>query len=136
MAKGIPLTDDDRWIWLTRLRKQASQLIEEGEATVFLACSALKEIYRDMFRDIELDGVGNVDVHFIYQRVNPNELMARVRTRKNHYMKEFMVKSQLECIEQPKSRERNIQTMQVAGCISDACLSAIEIVETIIASEE
>jgi gluconokinase len=136
MAKGIPLTDDDRWIWLTRLRTQASQLIEEGAPAVFLACSALKESYRDALRDIELDGIDGVDVHFIYQRVNPNELMARVRARKNHYMKASMVKSQLECIEQPKSRERDIHTVQVSGCISDVCLAAIEIVEAVMESDE
>jgi gluconokinase len=136
MAKGIPLTDDDRWTWLNRLRKRASQLVEEGASAVFLACSALKESYRDVFREIELDGVGYVDVHFIYLRVDPQELMARVRARKNHYMKASMVKSQLECIEQPRSRERDVQMVQVTGRISDVCLLGTEIVEAIMASEE
>jgi gluconokinase len=133
MAKGMPLTDDDRWTWLHRLRNRASQLIEEGAGAVFLACSALKERYRDVFRDIGLAGVDNVDVHFIYLRVDPHELMARVRERKNHYMKASMVKSQLECVEQPHSRERDIQMIQVAGRISDVCMLGTEVVEAIMA---
>jgi gluconokinase len=136
MTKGIPLTDDDRWSWLNRLRNRASQLVEEGATAVFLACSALKESYRDVFRHIELAGVGDVDVHFIYLRVDPQELMMRVRGRKNHYMKASMVKSQLECVEQPRSRERDVQMVQVTGRISDVCMLGTEIVESIMVPEE
>jgi gluconokinase len=134
MAKGIPLTDADRWDWLNRLRKQASLLIEEGASAVFLACSALKESYRDVFRDIELAGVGAVDVYFIFLRVDPHDLIERVEARKDHYMKAPMVKSQLDCLEQPQNRERDIQTVQVAGGISNVCISAAEILRGIMAS--
>jgi gluconokinase len=46
MRRGHPLTDEDRWPWLDRLREQIEQLLSAGENAV-LACSALKRAYRD-----------------------------------------------------------------------------------------
>ena len=40
MAAGIPLTDEDRWPWLDRLRALLDAAMAKGEGTV-LACSAL-----------------------------------------------------------------------------------------------
>jgi gluconokinase len=41
MYRGVPLTDEDRWPWLERLRELITQRVEAGENAV-LACSALK----------------------------------------------------------------------------------------------
>jgi len=49
MRGGRPLTDEDRWPWLDRLREQIEQLLSAGENAV-LACSALKRAYRDRLR--------------------------------------------------------------------------------------
>ena len=49
MRRGHPLTDEDRWPWLDRLREQIEQLLSAGENAV-LACSALKRAYRDRLR--------------------------------------------------------------------------------------
>ena len=49
MRSGRPLTDEDRWPWLDRLREQIKQLLSAGENAV-LACSALKRAYRDRLR--------------------------------------------------------------------------------------
>jgi gluconokinase len=130
MALGIPLNDADRWDWLNRLRDQASSAAE-GAPAVFIACSALKESYRDVFRDIEHAGVGARHVHFIYLQVDPNELTERVKRRKGHYMKTFMVKSQLECLEKPQSRERDIFTVEVAGGTTNVSKLATELVSGI-----
>src|SRR5271155_2724861 len=46
MTKGIPLTDDDRWPWLDRLNAELRTAACNGKQ-VFLACSALKQKYRD-----------------------------------------------------------------------------------------
>jgi len=45
MAANIPLDDADRWPWLTRLAELAVTWEAEGGAV--LACSALKQAYRD-----------------------------------------------------------------------------------------
>src|SRR6266436_7408834 len=49
MRNGHPLTDEDRWPWLERLREQSKRSLGAGENAV-LACSALKRAYRDRLR--------------------------------------------------------------------------------------
>ena len=46
MAFGIPLTDDDRWPWLDRIAAEMGAINAAGGHAV-LACSALKQAYRD-----------------------------------------------------------------------------------------
>src|SRR5256885_1729557 len=46
MRSGIPLTDDDRWPWLDRLNGLLKDEESHGESAL-LACSALKQKYRD-----------------------------------------------------------------------------------------
>lgn len=49
MYSGRPLTDEDRWPWLQRLREQIRGSLAAKENAV-LACSALKHAYRDRLR--------------------------------------------------------------------------------------
>src|ERR1043166_9928672 len=46
MKHGIPLTDADRAPWLANIHSRLQQLSGEGKNAV-LACSALKQSYRD-----------------------------------------------------------------------------------------
>jgi hypothetical protein len=46
MAAGTPLTDADRWPWLDRLTAEM-KAIEGRGADAVLACSALRQAYRD-----------------------------------------------------------------------------------------
>jgi len=50
MAAGIPLTDADREPWLKALRERMFQYRQKGES-VILACSALKQQYRELLAD-------------------------------------------------------------------------------------
>ncbi len=59
MAKGIPLSDNDRQPWLNAIRKLIKQLVNKDESAV-IACSALKKVYRDF---LEQD---NEEVCFVY----------------------------------------------------------------------
>ena len=47
MRRGIPLDDADRWPWLQILATQIDRWLAAG-TTVVLACSALKQRYRDV----------------------------------------------------------------------------------------
>src|SRR5260221_3694862 len=47
MHQGIPLTDADRAAWLAAIHQQIEQWIAE-KRNVVLACSALKQSYRDL----------------------------------------------------------------------------------------
>src|SRR5258708_22818346 len=47
MHQGIPLTDADRAPWLAAIHQQIEQWLAEGR-NVVLACSALKQSYREL----------------------------------------------------------------------------------------
>src|SRR6478735_584745 len=46
MAAGTPLTDDDRWPWLDRIVAELHR-VTAAQGNAVLACSALRQIYRD-----------------------------------------------------------------------------------------
>ena len=45
MRAGVPLTDEDRWPWLERLKSVIDAAVREDRPTV-VACSLLRERYR------------------------------------------------------------------------------------------
>src|SRR5947209_17802951 len=49
MKRGEALTDEDRQPWLESLRQIIHQLLAQNQSAV-LACSALKQKYRDVLR--------------------------------------------------------------------------------------
>src|SRR5262249_29271301 len=94
IRQGIPLTDADRAPWLSALRAA----IKKWNATrrnVVLACSALKERYRE-----EL-GTGNVG--FLYLKGSYDLIRERLRSRHGHFATESILKSQLEDLEEPEN---------------------------------
>lgn len=95
MSHGIPLTDDDRVPWLQALRAQISNWIAASKNAV-LACSALKESYRDSLRI-------SPEVCVVYLRVSAEVLHQRLRARHGHFMTEAMLQSQLAALEEPKN---------------------------------
>ncbi|PWY80610.1 carbohydrate kinase [Aspergillus heteromorphus CBS 117.55] len=108
MGSGIPLTDADRWDWLISLRKAAIDALSPSETNNFhppsgvvVACSALKQKYRDVMR-VAAYGSPSVQIHFVYLKLDETMLLQRVRNRQAHYMKSSMVQSQLQDLEEPK----------------------------------
>lgn len=94
MAAGIPLDDDDRAGWLAALAALIDDGLKHGQNGV-LACSALKKAYRDVLR------VDDAQVKFVYLRGDFETIRARMAKRKEHYMKEEMLRSQFEALEEP-----------------------------------
>ncbi len=94
MAHGIPLTDADRAPWLAALRSLIQRCIAEKRPGV-LACSALKDSYRD-----ELTG-GAADVRIVYLKGSYELIWSRIAARKGHYMKPDMLKSQFDTLQEP-----------------------------------
>ncbi|KAJ5567423.1 hypothetical protein N7535_006729 [Penicillium sp. DV-2018c] len=120
MSQGIPLTDADRWDWLISLRQAAIDLLSPTEdnnfqppAGVVVACSALKQKYRDVMR-VAAYGSPAVQIHFVYLKLDEKVLMERVSQRREHYMKSTMVQSQLAALEEPKD-EWDAITINVEG---------------------
>jgi len=93
MAAGTPLTDDDRAGWLAALAEVIRAGLAGGENGV-VACSALKESYRDVLC------VDAAKVKFIYLKGSYEVILQRMQSRQ-HFMKPAMLQSQFAALEEP-----------------------------------
>ena len=93
MRNGIPLTDDDRGPWLKALGQLVESCLERGENAV-LACSALKESYREFLLVDER-------VKLIYLKGDYALIRERLEARHGHYMNPRLLDSQFETLEEP-----------------------------------
>lgn len=99
MSDGVPLNDDDRKPWISRISDWIDSRCEAGRDGV-ISCSALKESYRRTIR-------GNQkDVQFIYLRGTRELLSRRLSQRRDHFMPPDLLDSQLDLLEEPSADER------------------------------
>ncbi len=94
MRAGQPLEDADRWPWLDRIAADLRKVLELGGDAV-LACSALKQAYRDRIR-----AAG--DVRFVHLAGDFDTISARLVTRKHRYMPATLLASQFAALEPPR----------------------------------
>jgi gluconokinase len=95
MAAGFPLTDADRSGWLTALSGMIDTECRAGRSGV-VACSALKQVYRDVLTR------GNPgEVRIVYLKGSYKVILERMGMRGGHFMKPEMLKSQFETLEEP-----------------------------------
>jgi gluconokinase len=119
MSKGIPLTDADRWDWLTELREEAlRQLVASSSQGVVLTCSALKRKYRDVIRVAPYYS-HDVLLHFVYLHAREEVLIERVGARKGHFMGANMVHSQCSILEAPTADETDVISVDVSGTVDE-----------------
>lgn len=95
MAAGIPLCDEDRWGWLDLLNQELKHRAVSGDP-LFLACSALRQAYRDRLTS-DLPGL-----RFIYLKGSRELILTRVRSRENHFMPSSLLDSQFATLEEPE----------------------------------
>jgi len=93
MSQGIPLTDEDRAGWLDILA-DLLRARKDSPRPVVLACSALKESYRQRLRVVP-------DVRFVYLKGTFEVLLKRMEERQGHFMKASMLESQFRTLEEP-----------------------------------
>lgn len=124
MSNGIPLTDADRWDWLTLLREESLRLINAGSDGVVLTCSALKRKYRDVIRVAPYFSP-NLHLHFIYLHAPEEVLQRRVAERPNHFMPPSMVRSQMSILEPPTEQEIDVLSVDVARPIEEVQAEAL-----------
>lgn len=98
MHRGEPLTDDDRRPWLATLSALIATIVREGRHAV-LACSALKQSYRDVLVPPK---VPEGAVRFTYLDVPPDELRRRLTERAHHFAPPELLASQLATLERPR----------------------------------
>jgi gluconokinase len=93
MASGVPLVDDDRWPWLDAIAAELARILARGEHAV-LACSALKEAYRQCLKRAG-------DVRIVYLKGDQATIAARVAARRHKYMPPALLPSQFATLEEP-----------------------------------
>jgi len=99
MKSGVPLTDDDRWPWLARLNAFLLDSERQGKRLV-LACSALKQVYRDRLVH------GCAAVRFVFLDGDIALIRARLEARQGHYMNPKLLDSQFAILEHPQDALR------------------------------
>jgi gluconokinase len=94
MHRGIPLTDADRMPWLAAIH---AELVRQNEqrSNVVLACSALKQEYREVL-DAQLR------VQIVYLKGSAAVLREHIASRHGHFAGESLLPSQLATLEEPK----------------------------------
>ena len=95
LRAGVPLTDEDRAPWLAALRSAVAGWLARGEDVV-LACSALRQSYRDVrFRPGE-------PVRLVYLKASREVLQERLAHRRGHFMNPSLLDDQLRALEEPQ----------------------------------
>jgi gluconokinase len=121
MTAGVPLTDDDRFPWLERIRDAIVEHAEAGCSAV-VACSALKRKYRQLLL------TGQADTRLVYLRGTPAVFERRLGERRGHFFDPNLLASQLETMEEP----RDALVVDVDGeleAVVDAVVAALGLLE-------
>ena len=96
MENGIPLEDKDRKEWLEKLASKIKEWHRDEGAV--LACSALKEKYRE-----QLSSIPQEDLTWVFLHSDYEVIFERIASREDHYFKPEMLRSQYEILEIPGS---------------------------------
>jgi gluconokinase len=94
MSRGVPLDDEDRRPWLEALGELIRECLSLGRDAV-LACSALKESYRER---LLIDG----RVRVAYLEAGRELIRERLAERTDHFMKADMLDSQFAALQEPE----------------------------------
>ncbi len=93
MSDGKALNDDDRRGWLIRLNQLAKEHKSKGAV---IACSALKQSYRDLLLS-EMEDY----LEFVYLEGSFELIKSRSENRDGHFMPLDLLQSQFDTLEPP-----------------------------------
>lgn len=93
MSSGIPLTDEDKWPWLASI---VEHILNAHRSEFVLACSALKQSYRDYLSQ-------RLSITWVFLDITEEAAKKRLSERKPHYMQASLIRSQLGTLEIPKA---------------------------------
>jgi carbohydrate kinase (thermoresistant glucokinase family) len=98
MHAGIPLTDEDRQPWLTRVAAWIDGQ-RAAKRPGIITCSALKRAYRDVI-------IGDrPEVRLVYLRGGRDLIAEHLSGRKGHFMPASLLQSQIDTLEGPDPDE-------------------------------
>jgi carbohydrate kinase (thermoresistant glucokinase family) len=121
MRSGIPLTDDDRWPWLSSLAKALHEAAETKGVAVG-ACSALKRSYRDY-----LVQEAGEPVLFVFLDGTEELIASRMAARTHEYMPLTLLASQFATLEVPGPDE-NVVTIPIELTVEQIAERAVKAV--------
>jgi len=93
MKHGIPLTDADRAPWLANMHTELQRFNSEGKNAV-LACSALKQSYRDALS-------AGLDTRVIFLRGTYDQMRQHILARHGHFAGEAILAGQFADLQEP-----------------------------------
>ncbi|KAM4745046.1 putative gluconokinase isoform 1-T2 [Anableps anableps] len=132
MARGEPLTDQDRFPWLLRLHEVIERERCSG-SDALIACSALKRLYRQILlhgSTVEAPAIcshtnasppTSPEAFFLYLHGDYNLIHQRMVAREEHFMKADLLRSQFDILE-PPSDEENALTLDIRKSQSEMIL--------------
>lgn len=94
MKHGIPLTDADRLPWLANIHAELVRL-SETKQDIVLACSALKQGYRDQLS-------AGLDFRIVYLHGTYEEMRRHIEARHGHFAGEAILAGQFADLEEPQ----------------------------------
>ena len=106
LAAGTPLTDADRAPWLDAIHAELGR----HPGGWVLACSALKQVYRDVLL------AGFDDARVVLLTGSRAVLAERLRSRLGHFANPAILESQLETLERPD----DAMVIDVSGVAADS----------------
>lgn len=107
MAAGIALDDEDRWPWLQKINTKLKR-----EENAVLACSALKESYRQRL------SAGLRDCRVVYLHGSFELIAERSRARRHRYMPASLLESQFAALEPPANAIRIDVAADPSACVA------------------
>jgi gluconokinase len=93
MHHGIPLSDSDRLPWLEKIHTELQRQTQSGK-NIVLACSALKQSYRDLL-------CSELDARIVYLRGTYDLMRQRIAFRHGHFAGEDILAGQFADLEEP-----------------------------------
>jgi gluconokinase len=96
MRRGVALTDEDRAPWLHDVRRLMLD-VEADHTNAVLACSALRESYREYL------AASGADLRWVYLRATPEILRQRLASRRGHFASPAILADQLARLEEPEA---------------------------------
>lgn len=111
MSAGNALDDSDRAPWLAAIRADIDSRVARGAGTV-VACSALREAYRAAIAPEPARR------RFVHLRGDYALIAARMGGRSGHFMKEPLLRSQFDALEEPADA-LTLDASQAPGVLVD-----------------
>ena len=111
MRAGQALNDADRWPWLDRIGQCLAQDLTQSlpsHSGRVVACSALKQSYRDRLRRLA------PGVRFVFLDGDAELIRQRLSARLGHYMQPELLASQLQTLERPQPEEVDVLTLNLS----------------------